>query len=77
LAIYQDHLPTPWQEMRKECHPKEAYFIPLVKQLGLQSDVGRGRKHIMKDFFGRYSRLLQLCLEIAELHERIRQKLES
>jgi hypothetical protein len=49
LAIYQNELPAPWQEMRQECHPKEAYFIPLVERLGLQNDVGRGRKQIMKD----------------------------
>jgi hypothetical protein len=77
LAIYQNQLPAPWQEMRKECHPKEAYFNPLIEQLGLQNDVGRGRKHIIKSLAGRYSRLLQLCSEIAELRDRIRQKLEN
>jgi hypothetical protein len=75
LAIYQNQLPAPWQEMRKECHPKEAYFHPLVTRLALQNDVGRGRKHIMKSLSGQYSRLLQLCPEIAELRDRIRQKL--
>ena len=75
LAIYQNQLPAPWQEMRKECHPKEAFFNPLVEQLGLQNDVGRGRKQMIKSLTGRYSRLLQLCPEIAELRERIRQEL--
>jgi len=77
LAISQEELPASWQEMRKECHPKETYFNPLVAQLGLQNDVGRGRKQMMKDLAGRYSRLFQLCPEIAELRERIRQKLDS
>jgi hypothetical protein len=77
LAIYQNQLPAPWQEMRKECHPKETYFHPLVEQLGLQTAVGRGRKQIMKGLSGQYSRLLQLCPEIAELRDRIRQKLAS
>jgi hypothetical protein len=77
LAIYQGELPARWQEMRQECDPKEAYFYPLVEQLGLQNDVGRGRKHIMKSLAGRYSRLLQLCPEIAELRDRIRKKLAS
>ena len=74
LAIYQGELPARWQEMRQECHPKETYFYPLVEQLGLQNNVGRGRKHIMKSLSGQYSRLLQLCPEIAELRDRIRQK---
>ncbi|MGH7598874.1 MAG: hypothetical protein ACREOI_21170 [bacterium] len=75
LAIYQGELPARWQEMRQECDPKEAYFHPLIEQLGLQNNVGRGRKHIMKSLSGQYSRLLQLCPEIAELRDRIRQKL--
>ncbi len=77
LAICQDELSARWQEMRQECNPKEAYFHPLVKRLGLQTAVGRGRKHIMKSLSGRYSRMLQLCPEIAELRDRIRQKLEN
>jgi hypothetical protein len=77
LAIYQNQLPAPWQEMRKECHPKEAYFNLLVTQLALQNDVGRGRKHLMKSLSGQYSRLLRLCPEIVELRDRIRQKLSK
>jgi hypothetical protein len=77
LAIYQGQLPASWQEMRKECDPKEAYFNPLAEQLGLQTAVGRGRKHLMKNLAGQYSRLLQLCSEIAELRDRIRQKLSK
>jgi hypothetical protein len=77
MALYQNQLPAPWQEMRKECHPKETHFHPLVEQLGLQTAVGRGRKQIMKGLSGQYSRLLQLCPEIAELRDRIRQKLAS
>ncbi len=77
LAIYQGELPARWQVMRQECDPKEACFYPLVEQLGLQNDVGRGRKHMMKSLAGRYSRLLQLCPEIAELRDRIRKKLAS
>jgi hypothetical protein len=77
LAIHQGDLPASWREMRQECDPKEAYFHPLVELLGLQNNVGRGRKHIMKGLSGQYSRLLQLCPEIAELRDRIRQKLEK
>jgi hypothetical protein len=77
LAIYQEQLPASWQEMRKECHPKEAYFNPLVEQLGLQNTVGRGRKDLMKNLAGNYSRLLNRCQEIAELRDRIRRKLEN
>lgn len=77
LAIFQNQLPAPWQEIRKECHPKEAYYNPLVDQLGLQNDVGRGRKQMIKNLTGRYSRLLQFCPEIAELRERIRGKLQQ
>ncbi len=77
LAIYQGALPASWREMQQECNPKEAYFNPVVEQLGLQNDVGRGRKHIMKSLAGRYSRLLQFCPEIAELRDRIRQKLSE
>jgi hypothetical protein len=75
FAIYQGELPAPWQEMRQECDPKKVYFLPLIKQLSLQNDVGHGRKHIMRSLSGQYSRLLQLCPEIAELRDRIRQKI--
>jgi len=77
LAMYQNLLPARWQEMRKECHPKEIYFNPLVEQLGLKNDVGRGRKHMMKNLSGHISRLLQLCDEIAELRNQIQQKLTA
>ncbi|NUO81701.1 hypothetical protein HUU05_16650 [candidate division KSB1 bacterium] len=75
LAVYEGTLPHPWQEMRRECHPKEEYFEPLIAQLELNYDVGRGRKHLMRSLPSNYSRLLQLCPEVSELRARIKQML--
>ena len=76
LAFYDGPLPHSWQEMRRECHPKEAFFEPLVAQLELQNTVGRGRKRLMSEFTAKeHARLLRLCPEVAELQERIKQVL--
>lgn len=76
LAIYEGALPRPWQEMRRECHPKEAFFEPLILQLELYNSVGRGRKRLMSTYSAKaHTRLLQLCPEVAELQERIEQML--
>ncbi len=76
LAVYDGPLPHSWQEMRRECHPKELFFEPLVTQLELENTVGRGRKRLMSSFTAKeHSRLLQLCPEVAELQARIKQVL--
>jgi hypothetical protein len=73
LAVYEGPLPDSWQEMRRECHPKEAFFEPLVAELELHNTVGRGRKRLMSAFTAKeHARLLKLCPEVAELQERIK-----
>lgn len=32
LALHRSELPSQWSEVRRECHPKERYFDPLVRQ---------------------------------------------
>ncbi len=78
FAVYQGTLPRSWQDMRRECHPKELFFEPLVAHLELQNTVGRGRKRLMSSFSAKeHARLLQLCPEVAELQERIKQLLSN
>ncbi|MEX0717372.1 MAG: hypothetical protein WD066_12330 [Planctomycetaceae bacterium] len=60
-----------WQDVRANCHPKEAYFEPLVEEQGWAASAGRGRKAAMRELSGSWKRLQSRCPEIRELTGRI------
>lgn len=61
-----------WQDVRAERDPKEQYFEPLAKRRNLLGEPGQGRKTLSKEAAGRYSRIRQLCPELASLEARVR-----
>lgn len=71
LALFRDEVGGRWQQIRAECHPKEAYFEPLVKHQGWETMLGRGRVEAMKKLPGNWKALKQRCLEIQELQDAI------
>lgn len=67
-----------WQEIRKEVHPKENYFLPFAKMRSLLDEPGEGRKTLTEEAAQQYRRIRQLCPEdIAALEDRIRSWLAS
>ncbi|MCP4402776.1 MAG: hypothetical protein GY801_36420 [bacterium] len=60
-----------WSEVRAEANPKEIYFLPFAKQRNLLDEPGEGRKTLALEAAKRYSRIRQLCPEVAELETRI------
>ena len=62
-----------WNAVREEPNPKEVYFEPFAKLRNLLDEPGQGRKTLAREAAGKYHRIRQLCAEIAELENRIRQ----
>ncbi|CAD5924546.1 hypothetical protein NO108_01263 [Planktothrix rubescens] len=77
LAGYDLPSEWKWQEVRREEHPKERYFIPLAKQQNLLETPGEGRKIMAEKAAGNYKRLQQLCPEdLLNLEQRIKDWLD-
>jgi len=61
-----------WTEVRAERDPKEKYFEPLARELGMDSEDDGGRKKMSIKAARRYRRVYQLCREdIRVLHKRL------
>jgi hypothetical protein len=70
LALHPAGSDASWQAIRDECDPKERFAAPFLSQLG-RSGPGGGRKRAMRELGRNWSRLKQLCPEIAELQTRV------
>lgn len=77
LALHREALGVSWSEVRKECHPKERFADPFLKQRGWMTEVGKGRKRAMRDLGAGWKGLLQVCPEIDELKRRIDEWLQA
>jgi len=71
LALHREALGSGWAEVRSECHPKERYADPLLKERKWTTKLGRGRVEAMRSLGGKWQGLLQVCPELAELKQRI------
>jgi hypothetical protein len=71
LALHREDLGASFSDVRKECHPKERFADPLLKQRGWMAEVGKGRKRAMRDIGHGWRGLLQVCPEIDDLKHRI------
>lgn len=60
-----------WQALRTEVNPKEYYFLPFAQARGFIHEPGEGRKTLAQAAARRYTRICQLCPELAELTSRI------
>lgn len=63
-----------WQGIRTDCNPKETYFEPLVKNLGVFDEPGNGRQPLGEQAAKQYAKKLRvLCKEdLLALEERLR-----
>ncbi len=65
-----------WQEIRAEVHPKERYFEPLARELGLIGEMGEGRLKMGREAASNYRRVRSRCPEdIEALEIRLKQRL--
>lgn len=71
LALHRDELDARWSEVLKECHPKEAYFDPLVREKSWQEGLGKGRVAAMKALPGNWRSLKSCCSELERLQGEI------
>lgn len=71
LAIHRDELPTSWNKVRTEHHPKERFATPFLKKRASRLGPGRGRKWAMRQLGSKWQGLLNVCPELAELKQRI------
>ncbi|HLL84090.1 MAG TPA: hypothetical protein VK420_15610, partial [Longimicrobium sp.] len=71
LALHRERLGAGWSEVRAECDPKERHAEPFLRDQGWLTQVGRGRKRAMRELPTRWSSLLSLCPELAELRDRL------
>jgi hypothetical protein len=72
LAVHRDVLTAGWQEIRRECHPKERFAHPFLRDRFPRMAPGDGRKAAMRDLGGRWRGVLEVCPEIDALKQRIR-----
>lgn len=77
LAAHDAEKAFPWADVRAERDPKERYFAPLAEYRKLLDEPGQGRKTLAKEAAGRFSRIRQLCPEVADLEQRIRATLSK
>jgi hypothetical protein len=62
-----------WKTVRSEVHVKERFYLPYVKERGLELDPAQGRKSLGEEAARNYKRVRQLCKEdISNLENNIR-----
>lgn len=76
LALYRSEFPR-WRDVREECHPKEKYFDPLVRQRNWQEGPGRGRASAMTALSGKWRSLKSVCRELQGLQDRVDEWLQD
>ncbi|HLA85543.1 MAG TPA: hypothetical protein VJL29_12170 [Thermoguttaceae bacterium] len=72
LALHRDALPDTWKTVRKNCHPKDAYFEPFSRNRNWTTSVGKGRKQAMKNLHANWQGLKSLCSELKTLQQEIK-----
>jgi hypothetical protein len=77
LALHRSALSAGWSEVRGECHPKEKYFEPLVREKRWQEGPGRGRASAMAGLAGNWRSLRGVCDELQKLQDDIAQWLQN
>lgn len=63
--------PKVWSEIRRDHHPKEAHFEPLVQRRGLRDSPGGGRRVFGNAAAKEIERVKARCAEVGELAERL------
>lgn len=60
-----------WADVREEPHSKDVYFEPFASQRGVSDQPAGGRKRLAEEAAIRYTRIRQLCREVADLEGRV------
>jgi hypothetical protein len=69
----RSELQAAWEEVRSSARMKEEYFEPLLQQNGETNTAGGGRETLIATSLSKMSALFQLCPELADLCDRVRQ----
>jgi hypothetical protein len=77
LALHRSELPSQWSDVRRECHPKERYFDPLVRGKKWQESPGKGRASAMARLAGNWRSLKSVCRELQHLQQSVGAWLED
>ena len=77
LALHRREIGGQWDDIRRECNPKEAYFEPFVERMGWEKSVGRGRQTAMDALRRQWRALKARCPEIQQLQDQIQEWLDS
>ncbi len=70
---HRSELQSAWDEVRFSSRMKEDYFEPLLKKHGDTNRAGGGRDTLLALALAKTSTLFQLCPELADLRDRVRQ----
>lgn len=73
LALHRQILAVEWQLIRSAHDVKERFAQPFLAAQAPPLSLGGGRKWAMRDLGTSWQALLQLCPEIHELRERVRE----
>jgi len=60
-----------WKDVRAHDNPKEAYYRRFAEQRGVAAEPAEGRGTLGREAAARYSRIRQLCDEVAALERRL------
>lgn len=71
LACHADKLDKPWNDVRADSSVKETTFAGFLAAHGNTRAVGQGRLALMMQGLTNYKALLQRCPELADLQQRI------
>lgn len=77
LALHRAVLGVPWTTVRSENNPKERFAQPFLAAQIPKVDLSHGLAWAMRELGAGWRGLLQVCPELQELRERLRDWLES
>jgi hypothetical protein len=71
LALHREAINAPWQEIRREHHPKERFAKPFLAEHAPRLAPGGGRAWAMRPLGSKWRGVLTVCEELDELKARI------
>lgn len=76
-AAFSAEIPFSWEQARANTRFKEEVFAPLLAKYGDARRAGLGRDLLIAESLNNLPRLLQLCPELCDLLEQIRQLIHA
>lgn len=72
LALHRESLDVPWKEVRAERDPKERFARPFLAAHAPKLSAGGGRAWAMRELGAKWKGVLEVCPELNELTESVR-----